>query len=72
MSTYSYLIKLFRNNFITLLYLYKSLNYKSSLIRNNHISLKDRHHSCDILSIVIIKKRKLNAELSNIKDYQAL
>ena len=37
MSIYLYSIKSFRNNFITLLYLYKSLNYKLNLIRNDYI-----------------------------------
>ena len=72
MNTYSYLIKLFRDNFITLLHLYKFLNYKSSLIYNNYISLRDRYRFRDISSIIIIEKRKLGAKLSDIKNYQIL
>ena len=37
MSTHLYLIKLFRNNFATLLYFHKPLNYKSSSMRNDYI-----------------------------------
>ena len=37
MNIYLYLIKLLRINFITFLYFYKSLNYKSSSMRNDYI-----------------------------------
>ena len=37
MSIHLYLIKSFRNNFITLLHLHKSLNYESSSMRNDYI-----------------------------------
>ena len=37
MNIHSYLIKLFRNNFITFLHFYKFLNYKLNLIRNDFI-----------------------------------
>ena len=36
-NTYLYSIKSLRNNFITVLYFYKSLNYESSSMRNDHI-----------------------------------
>ena len=37
MSIHLYSTKSLRNNFITLLFLYKPLNYKSSSMRNNYI-----------------------------------
>ena len=37
MNIQLYLIKLFRDNFITFLYLYKFLNYELSLMRNDCI-----------------------------------
>ena len=40
MSIHLYSIKLFRNNFITYLFFYESLNYESNLIRNNYYILK--------------------------------
>ena len=40
-NTHLYSIKSLRNNFITLLHLYESLNYKSSLMRNDYIFFKN-------------------------------
>ena len=37
MNIHLYSIKLSRDNFITLLYLYKPLNYELSLMRNDYI-----------------------------------
>ena len=37
MNIHLYSIKLSRDNFITLLYLYELLNYESSSMRNNYI-----------------------------------
>ena len=67
MSIYSYLIKLFRGNFTAFLHLYRFLNYESSLIYNDYISLRGRRCSRDVSLIVIIEKRKLSAKLSDIR-----
>ena len=52
MSTHSYSIKSLQNNFITLLYLYKPLNYKSNSMRNNHIFFED--------NVIIFAKKLYN------------
>ena len=41
MSIHLYSIKSLRNNFITLLYFYKPLNYESSSMRNDYIFFKN-------------------------------
>ena len=69
MNIYLYSTKLFRDNFTVFLYLYESLNYKLSSMRNNYISLKNRYCSRDISLIITTKKRRLGAELLDIKNY---
>ena len=57
MSTHSYLIRLSRNNSATLLYLYKPLNYKSSLMRNDYYILRNNARCRFRFVIVEIKKK---------------
>ena len=58
-NTHSYLTKLPQNNFITFLYLHKSLNYESSSMRNNYYILRDNAHCRPHFVIIIIKKKKV-------------
>ena len=69
MSTHLYSTKLLRNNYITLLYLYKSLNYESSLMRNNYYILKNDARYRSRFAIITTKKKDWinNAKLSNIE-----
>ena len=57
----SYSIKLSRNNFITLLHLYKSLNYESSSMRNDRYILKNNAR-CRLRFVIIITKKKLSEQ----------
>ena len=69
MNTHLYSIKLFQNNFIILLHLYESLNYESSLMRNDYYILKDNARCRSRFVIIAIKKKDWtnNAKLSDIK-----
>ena len=60
MNIYLYLIKLLRNNFITLLHLYEFLNYELSLMRNNRYILKGDARYRSRFAIIAIKKKRLN------------
>ena len=64
-NTHLYSIKLFQNNFITFLYLYESLNYESSSMRNDYIFLKITLSPSQ--RSFAIKKKIKNAKLSNIE-----
>ena len=56
-STHSYSIKLSQNNFITFLYLYKSLNYELSSMRNNYLYFKNDARCRSRFAIIVIKKK---------------
>ena len=67
MGTHLYSIKLFRNNFITFLHLYESLNYESSLMRNDYYILKDDARCRPRFAIIIIKKKKIKRITRNYR-----
>ena len=60
MNIHLYSIKLLRNNFITHLFLYKSLNYESSSMRNDYILFKNN-------VIVFVKKLRSRYNKKKIK-----
>ena len=62
MGIHLYLIKLFRDNFITFLHLYESLNYESSLIRNDYYILKSDARYRSRFAIIAIKKKRLSEQ----------
>ena len=66
MNIHSYSIKLPRNNFVTFLHLYGSLNYESSSMRNNRYILKDnaRYRS---RFVIIITKKKIKRTMRNYR-----
>ena len=66
MSIHLYLIKLPRNNSITFLYLYKSLNYKLNSMRNDYYILKNNAH-CRFHFAIIITKKKIKRTTRNYR-----
>ena len=58
-NIHSYSTKLLRNNFITLLHLYKPLNYKSNSMRNDYYILKNNARYRPRFAIIAIKKKKI-------------
>ena len=65
MSAHSYSIKLFQNNFITLLHLYEFLNYESSSMRNDYIFFKNN-------VIALAKKLRNKKEKIKMRNYRIL
>ena len=57
-NTHLYSIKLLRDNFITLLYLYELLNYESSSMRNDCYILKNNARYRPRSVIIATKKKK--------------
>ena len=70
-NTHLYSIKLLRNNSITLLYLYESLNYKSNLMRNDYYILKNDARCRSRFVIIIIKKKKAERTTRNYRTLKS-
>ena len=70
-NTHSYSIKLFRNNFITFLHLYKPLNYESSSMRNNYYILKyDARYRSRF--VIIVTKKKIERTTRSYRTLKSL
>ena len=73
MNIHLYSIKSLRNNFITLLYFHKFLNYESSSMRNDYILKTIRYRSRRRTSQPSQQKKKIeNAKLSDIKTSSSI
>ena len=72
MNIYLYSIKLLRDNFTAFLYLYKSLNYELSSMRNDRYILKNDVYCHFRFAIIAAKKKKVERTTRSYRTLKSL